>query len=121
PNPPTLPLQEKPMRFQKILVPAMVLALSVIGSTAAADVKAFTNDGNHTRIRFVAETVLFQVDGWFDRYKVNIKGDPEKLTDVAIKLEIQTASINTSNQKRDEHLRNPDFFNAPKNPTITFT
>jgi polyisoprenoid-binding protein YceI len=36
-------------------------------------------------------------------------------------LEVDAASINTKNKKRDEHLRSDDFFNAEHHPTITFT
>ncbi|MCA9581628.1 MAG: YceI family protein [Myxococcales bacterium] len=86
-----------------------------------AAVQQFENDGNHTRIRFVASTTLFDVDGWFDKYKLNIQGDPVTLKDASVKVEIDAASINTSNQKRDDHLRSPDFFDVKKYPTITFT
>jgi polyisoprenoid-binding protein YceI len=34
---------------------------------------------------------------------------------------IQSASINTSNKMRDEHLREPDFFDVVNYPTITFS
>lgn len=45
-------------------------------------------------------------------------------TDVSkskIELEVQTASVDTANSKRDQHLRSPDFFNAKQFPVITFT
>jgi len=34
---------------------------------------------------------------------------------------IDAATINTENQKRDEHLKNEDFFDVEKYPTICFT
>lgn len=40
--------------------------------------------------------------------------------DKNIAFEIKTASIDTNNQKRDDHLRSPDFFNAKQFPVITF-
>jgi polyisoprenoid-binding protein YceI len=38
----------------------------------------------------------------------------------AAKVRIGTASIDTNNQKRDDHLRSPDFFDAAKFPAMTF-
>lgn len=34
---------------------------------------------------------------------------------------INTASVDTNHDKRDDHLRSPDFFNAKQFPEITFT
>lgn len=42
---------------------------------------------------------------------------PEKSS---IAFEAKTASIDTANEKRDKHLRGPDFFNAAEFPSITF-
>ena len=35
-------------------------------------------------------------------------------------MTIDAASVNTRNEGRDKHLRNPDFFDVEKYPTITF-
>jgi len=37
-----------------------------------------------------------------------------------VNVTIKVASIDTANDKRDEHLRNPDFFDAAAYPDITF-
>lgn len=42
---------------------------------------------------------------------------PEKST---VKVEIDANSIFTGNQKRDEHLKSPDFFDTKQFPTVTF-
>ena len=44
-------------------------------------------------------------------------GDPTKST---FSLELQVANVDTHNDKRDAHLKSPDFFNAKQYPTITF-
>lgn len=38
----------------------------------------------------------------------------------AVELTIQTDSVDTNVDARDQHLRNPDFFNVEEHPTITF-
>ncbi|HRK33166.1 MAG TPA: YceI family protein, partial [Candidatus Hydrogenedentes bacterium] len=45
------------------------------------------------------------------------EADPSKN---AIEIEIKTASVDTYNEGRDKHLRNPDFFNSTEFPTMTF-
>jgi len=41
-------------------------------------------------------------------------------TGLALDVTINTESVDTSNQKLDDHLRSPDFFNAKEFPTMTF-
>ncbi len=100
------------------IVAALVLSLSAV---AYAAVQKFEPDTNHTRILFVASTLLFDVDGSFGRYTFDIEGDPDNLSGVKINVEIDAASINTQNEQRDNHLRSPDFFNVAQFPKITFT
>lgn len=83
--------------------------------------KVFTPDTNHTVIGFKAATLLFEVPGRFERYKVKIQGDPDAPSTVAIRLEIEAKSVNTANKMRDDHLRTEDFFDATSFPKIVFT
>ncbi len=57
--------------------------------------------------------------GWFKDVTGSVVVDAD-LTKQAIELTIKTASIDSRDAKRDEHLRSPDFFNAAQFPTITF-
>ena len=41
-------------------------------------------------------------------------------TQCSFNVEIQAANVDTHNEKRDAHLKSPDFFNAKEHPTITF-
>ncbi|MBI4911670.1 MAG: YceI family protein [Acidobacteria bacterium] len=96
--------------------PALLLV-----SPLAAQARVFRVDRNHTVLGFRASTLLFDVPGRFDRYKVDISGDPATLEGARIRVELETRSVNTSNGARDEHLRSPDFFGASTFPRITFT
>ena len=57
--------------------------------------------------------------GWFKDAtgSVNVDRDASK---ESIELTLKTASVDSRDPKRDEHLRSPDFFNAAQFPTITF-
>jgi polyisoprenoid-binding protein YceI len=103
------------MRNQALFLSALALI-----SPLAAGTKTFTPDTNHSFFGFKAATVLFDVPGRFERYKLNIQGDPADLTTVKIKVELDTKSVNTANKMRDDHLRTEDFFDAAKYPKITF-
>jgi polyisoprenoid-binding protein YceI len=63
---------------------------------------------------------LFPVKGSFSDVKGTIKIMHDML-EVEADLVIDPASINTGNDKRDEHLRNEDFFHVEKYPEIRFS
>lgn len=104
------------MRFRSLLA-ASLLAIA----PAFAGDKVFTADTNHTVLGFKASTLLFDVPGRFNRYKVAIQGDPDTPSTVEIRLEIDAKSINTSNKMRDDHLRTGEFFDVASFPKIVFT
>jgi polyisoprenoid-binding protein YceI len=90
-------------------------------AAAVAEAKPLAIDTTHSRIGFVASTVLFDVDGKFEKYEVLLEGEPTALPKAKVKVVIEAASIDTDNEKRDEHLRSPDFFDAKQFPKLTFT
>lgn len=99
---------------------AFFLSALVLGAPLVAGPKVFTPDTNHSFFGFKAATLLFEVPGRFEKYKVNIQGDPADLATVKIRIELETKSVNTANKMRDDHLRSEDFFDAPKYPKIVF-
>lgn len=44
----------------------------------------------------------------------------ENAEDLRFEASLQTASVTTNNEDRDNHLRSADFFDAEKHPTLTF-
>jgi len=64
--------------------------------------------------------MVSNVRGQFGKFSGHVEGDETKPADARIEATIQTASIDTANEKRDEHLRSPDFLDAAKFPTIIF-
>jgi polyisoprenoid-binding protein YceI len=64
--------------------------------------------------------VITNVKGTFDRFSGTIVADAEDLGNSSVEVIIETASVNTRNDKRDEHLRSADFLDAENHPEITF-
>ncbi|MDW8343070.1 MAG: YceI family protein [Verrucomicrobiae bacterium] len=93
--------------------------LSVLVSSARAQ-HHYVLDKAHTTIGFsVSHMVVSEVDGRFNEFEGELELD-DSLTPTRVAVTIQAASIDTAVAKRDEHLRNEDFFHVEKYPTIRF-
>lgn len=103
---------------------AMGLMLGLVlgpGQSALAETARYDVDRDHSAIEFrVAHMVVSKTTGRFMDYSGFIEMDPEALTVKTIDATIKTASVNTNHEKRDAHLRGPDFFNVEKFPTMTY-
>jgi len=62
---------------------------------------------------------LAKVRGRFNDFTgaITIADAPE---DSSVEVEIDVASVESADQRRDEHLRSPDFFHVEQHPKITF-
>lgn len=79
-------------------------------------------DPAHSAAEFSARHMMVtNVRGGFNDLSGTIVFDPENAAASSVEAVIQVASINTGAGDRDNHLRSPDFFDAEKYPTITFT
>ena len=96
------------------------LGVLLVASTAFAAFSPLKLDTVHSKVSFTAATVLFDVDGEFGKFSVSIDGDACKPHTVKVEANIDVASLNTNNVKRDNHLKSPDFFDASKYPMIRF-
>jgi polyisoprenoid-binding protein YceI len=83
--------------------------------------KTYKIDPAHTRIGFaVKHMVIATVRGNFKEFSGEIVYDEADITKSSVNVKIMTASIDTDNEKRNNHLRSNDFFNAEEFPEITF-
>jgi polyisoprenoid-binding protein YceI len=77
-------------------------------------------DANHKRVGFVVRHLMVsKVRGDFGVATATITV-PEDPMQTSITATIQTASVNTGQPDRDNHLRTGDFFEAEKYPTMEF-
>ena len=97
----------------------LLVILLFISSVAFAE--KFKVDTAHTQIHFsVQHLVVFKVRGNFNDFTGLIEADPKTKTLISAEATIQTASIDTRIEKRDQHLRSADFFDAINYPQMHF-
>jgi polyisoprenoid-binding protein YceI len=92
---------------------------AVPADTAAAPVR-WQIDASHSELTFRIRHLVSRVRGQFNTWSGTIVADPASLAGGSVSVDIQTASIDTNQERRDTHLRSADFFDAENHPTITF-
>src|SRR5438309_5052188 len=80
----------------------------------------WTIDNTHSGVGFQIRHFVSKVRGKFKDVKGTITADESAWQNAVIDVEIATASVSTDNDRRDAHLRSPDFFAADSFPTIRF-
>ena len=99
----------------------LVLLVAVSNGEGWAATERYNVDADHSIVGFsVAHMVISKTTGRFTDYTGFIEMDPDGKTVRTIEAVIKTVSVDTNHQKRDTHLRSPDFFNVEKYPTMTY-
>lgn len=96
---------------------ALVLAILIVASAGAADVK-YALTGENTQITFVGTKPGGKHDGGFK--KLTGTATVTDGTIATIEVDIATDSLWSDNEKLTGHLKNPDFFGVKDNPKATF-
>jgi polyisoprenoid-binding protein YceI len=89
--------------------------------TAFAQNTQWEFDKAHTNIGFsISYLVVSDVTGRFTDFDGTFTSSAADFSGSQINIAIKAASIYTNNEKRDNHLRSKDFFDAQIKPEITF-
>jgi polyisoprenoid-binding protein YceI len=99
---------------------ALAGALLALSVPIQADAPSWSVDPAHTRVNFSVNHFFTPVTGSFEDFDVELVYDAERPEKSRVKARIKTASVNTGNRMRDDHLRSADWFEAEKYPEITF-
>ena len=100
----------------------LLLLIGFVGITQPMGVATYEIDTEHSMIIFRAKhnDVSYNY-GRFNEFTGKIAmADLMHIATSSVEFEVKAASIDTGNEKRDQHLRSSDFFSAKQFPVITF-
>jgi polyisoprenoid-binding protein YceI len=99
---------------------ALVLATLLLAGAAGAEPLRFRIQPEASEITFRATSRLMNADGRFARFSGDVMVDPAVLAGARVSLTIDSASLDTGIEMRDNHLRSSDFFDVERFPTVAF-
>ena len=101
------------------LILVLLLSASFLNPAAAAE--TYKLDPAHTSIVFrVKHLGVAYVYGRFNGPSGSFVFDEKSPANNSIEIQVSAQNVDTAVEKRDNHLRSPDFFNAADHPVIEF-
>lgn len=92
----------------------LLAVLALLAPAASAEPDASDPPG---RIEFVGRNLLSTANGVFHAWRVVDQSiDPDTLDEAWATVEVELASLDTGIERRDDHLRHPDFFGIEEHP-----
>ena len=99
----------------------IVLLIGFVGITQSMGTAKYEIDTAHSMIIFRAKHNGVSYNyGRFNEFTGEIMINADAVIKRTVEFEVKAASIDTGNEKRDQHLRSSDFFSAKQFPLITF-
>lgn len=99
----------------------MIAVLTCVVSTTALAADEYDYDLVHSSVSFKARHLdISWIHGRFNEVSGKFSLDREQPSKSIFELTIKADSVDTANKARDEHLRQPDYFDTKQFPTITF-
>ena len=101
------------------IIPVLALSAGFSGATNAAD--TYGIDVDHSAAIFkIKHAGIAYTYGRFTKFSGSVVWDNANPAAGKIEITIDPDSVSTLNEKRDQHLRNPDFFDTKQFPAFGF-
>jgi len=99
----------------------IILSLAAVLVSSLTFAQDWVLDKSHANVGFsIVHLKISEVDGSFGKFDAKMTSSKEDFSDAVFDFTAEVASVNTGNERRDNHLRSDDFFAAEKHPAITF-
>lgn len=98
----------------------IALALFAFAASAQAKVETYTIDESHSSVKFSIRHFVAKTTGNFSDFEGTLKIDRDDMTKSTVEATIKIPSVDTDNNKRDQHLQEDDYFDSKKHPLMTF-
>src|SRR5476649_178015 len=100
-------------KLKTIMKKAIILFAVVLLNTAAFAQTTWKNDPNHSKVGFtITHLMVSDVDGIFKDFSCTIVSAKADFSDAQFQLTVNTASVNTDFEYRDNNLRSAYYFDA---------
>ncbi|GGH02942.1 YceI family protein [Mucilaginibacter phyllosphaerae] len=99
----------------------LTLAAAALFMQTAFAQSTWKVDKAHSQVKFsITHLAVSDVDGNFKDFDATIVAAKPDFSDAKYTFSANTASVSTDNERRDGHLKSPEFFDVAKYPTLTF-
>lgn len=100
---------------------ALLIVVSLVLSQPLQAQTKWLLDKNHSNIRFTAvHYVITEIEGEFKEFDGSVTSESEYFEGAEVEFTAKVASISTDNERRDNHLKSDEFFNAEKYPEVKY-
>lgn len=98
-----------------------VIALfALVTAAASLSAETYTIDPVHSSVSFSLRHLVSKFTSSFTKVTGTINYDAAKPEASSVEATVDIGSVATNNEKRDSHLKSPDFFDVAKFPSATF-
>ena len=98
-----------------------ILALfALVTAAASLSAETYTIDPVHSSVGFSLRHLVSKFSSSFTKVSGTVNYDAAKPEASSVDATVEIASVSTANEKRDNHIKSPDFFDAAKFPSATF-